>query len=116
MKALFVAASALLLAGCAAKPQQTMLDLSSADPKFKSAECVDIRNRALEYDDKIGTRMAIGFASGLLLGPFGLPIAASADAAQNTEREAFNRELQIRCMTNPPPRPAPPPPTQPEQL
>ena len=47
--------------------------------------------------------------SGLLLGPFGLPIAAAADARQDEERQAFNREIQLRCVT-PAARPAPPPP------
>lgn len=100
------AASALafVLSGCAQKPQQTTMQLSTVDPKFNSPECLSIREKALTYDDKVGERVAIGLVSGLLLGPFGLPIAASADHAQNQEREAFNREIELRCITNPPPR------------
>lgn len=103
---------ALVCAGCsvAAKPQTTIHTISPADPKFSSPECLDIRNRALVYDDKVGERAVIGIASGLLLGVFGLPIAAAADAAQNQEREAFNREIELRCMTNPPKREPPPAP------
>jgi hypothetical protein len=97
-------ACTLALVGCAQKPQVSIGTLSQADPKFSSPECLDIRSKALTYDDKVGERMAIGLASGLLLGPFGIPIAASADAAQNQEREAFNREIELRCMTNPPKR------------
>lgn len=100
---------AILLASCAAKPQATMQTLSTADPKFNSPECLDIRNRALVYDDRVGERAAVGIASGLFLGVFGLPLAASVDAAQNQEREAFNREIELRCMTNPPKREAPAP-------
>lgn len=96
------------LAGCAAQPQRTITELSAMDPKFNSRECLDIRSKALTYDDKTGERMAIGVVSGLLLGPFGLPIAASADASQNEQRKAFNREIALRCMSNPPP-PEPPP-------
>ncbi len=96
---------AVVLGACAAKPQQTAMQLSTIDPKFNSPECLSIREKALTYNDKVGERMAIGLMSGLLLGPFGIPIAASADAAQNQEREAFNREIELRCMTNPPPRP-----------
>lgn len=88
-----------------AKPQQTTMQLSTIDPKVNSPECLAIREKALTYDDRVGERVAIGIAAGLLLGPFGLPIAAGVDAAQNKEREAFNREIELRCMTNPPPRP-----------
>lgn len=110
-----LAAAALTCAGCAvaAKPQATIHTISPADPKFSSPECLDIRNRALVYDDKVGERVAVGIASGLFLGVFGLPIAAAADAAQNQEREAFNREIELRCMTNPPKREDPAP--MPEQ-
>jgi len=92
----------LVVAGCAPKPQLNIQSLSTADPKFNSPECLDIRSRALVYDDKVGERAAVGVTSGLFLGVFGLPIAASVDAAQNQEREAFNREIELRCMTNPP--------------
>lgn len=94
---------ALTVAGCASKPQQTAMQLTTSDPKFNSPECLDIRSKALTYDDKVGERFAVGLVSGLLLGPFGIPIAVAADANQNEERKAFNREIQLRCMTNPPP-------------
>lgn len=92
-------AFALILAACSSRPQETLTQLNTADPKFNSAECIDIRGRALVYDDKVGERMAIGFFSGLLLGPFGLPIAAAADAQQDRERKVFNREILLRCVT-----------------
>lgn len=104
LRVMVVLAFGLALGGCAAKPQQTMHSISSADPKFNSPECLDIRNRALVYDDKVGERAVTGMVGGLLLGVFFLPVAASIDAAQNQEREAFNREIELRCMTNPPPK------------
>jgi hypothetical protein len=55
----------------------------------------------LQYDDKVGSRVAIGLASGLLLGPFGIPIAVAADANQNAEREAWNKEIHLRCSSKP---------------
>ncbi len=91
----------VLVAGCASKPQQFTGQLDQADKKYNSKECADIRLKALEYDDRVGSRVAIGLATGLLLGPFGLPIAASADASQNAEREAWNREIHLRCSSKP---------------
>lgn len=98
-----------VVACASAKPQVTLTTLSPADPKFSSPECIDIRSRAVAYDDRVGERVAVGLASGLLLGPFGLPIAVAADAAQDQDRAAFNREIELRCMTNPPRRDPPPP-------
>jgi hypothetical protein len=93
-----------MIAACAAKPQQFTGQLDHSDPKYKSKDCSDIRLKALEYDDKVGSRVAIGLATGLLLGPFGIPIAAAADANQNAEREAWNREIHLRCSSKPLPQ------------
>lgn len=89
------------LAGCAAKPANYATTLSVQDPKWDSPECQQIRLAALSYDDKVGQRVAIGLASGLLLGPFGLPIAAAADAQQNEQRKLFSREVHLRCSSLP---------------
>lgn len=89
----------LLLAGCAAVPQQTITRLDVHDPKFASPACIDIRGRALGYDDRVGERVVVGVISGLVLGPFGLPIAAAVDAKQDEERRIFNREITLRCIT-----------------
>jgi hypothetical protein len=78
-------------------------NLPVSDPKYDTAECKEIRLRALSYDDKVGERVAVGFASGLLLGPFGLPIAAAADAERNQARQAFSREVHERCSSAPMP-------------
>ena len=111
MRYLVTVLLAATLAGCAARPQQTLGTLNTTDPRFDTPECREIRLRALQYDDRVGERLAVGVVSGLLLGPFGLPIAAAADARQDEERQAFNREIQLRCVT-PAARPAPPPPTR----
>lgn len=103
-KRLAMLAAALILAGCASKPANYATTLSTQDPKWNSPECQQIRLAALNYDDKVGQRMAIGIASGLLLGPFGLPIAAAADAEQNEQRKLFSREVHMRCSSLPLPK------------
>jgi hypothetical protein len=92
---------AMALAGCASPtPQATVGKLAMNDPKFSSPECVDIRGKAVGYDDKVPERAMTGMALGLFLGPFGLPFAAQADAAQEEQRHAFDREITLRCVTN----------------
>lgn len=94
----------LVLGACAPKPQIVAEKLDRIDPKYDSAECQAMRKKALDYDDKLGGRMAIGVASGLLLGPFGIPLAAMADANQDQIRRAWSRELWQACSSQPLPK------------
>ena len=61
-----------VLAGCTSTPDKYAASLSTKDPKWDTADCREIRLKALEFDNKVGSRVAIGLASGLLLGPFGV--------------------------------------------
>jgi len=96
-----IAAATVFIASCSPKPAMYAEQLSTHDPKWESEDCKQIRLAALTFDDKVGQRMAIGIASGLLLGPFGLPIAAAADANQDEQRRIFARELHLRCSSLP---------------
>lgn len=88
MRRLFTLLFALIVvSGCAANPKEAALSLKTEDPKFASDDCRFIRNKVLDYDDKVGQRAVEGLALGLFLGPFGIPIAAGIDADQNKERE-----------------------------
>lgn len=100
MRVFTAVALAACLSGCAAAtPQKTVATLSMSDPKFNTPECSDIRARAVGYDDKVAERAMTGMALGLFLGPFGLPMAAAADKAQDDQRAGFNREITLRCIT-----------------
>jgi hypothetical protein len=94
----------LALSACTSVPAEYATTLSTQDPKWTSPECKQIRLAALNYDDKVGQRMAIGMASGLLLGPFGLPLAIAADANQEQKRKLFAREVHMRCSSLPLPK------------
>jgi hypothetical protein len=77
------------------------MTLDERDPQYSSRECLDARNIAMQYDDKVISRMGIGLGLGLLLGPFGLPLAVMADMNQNEKREYLNKEIEKRCKTQP---------------
>lgn len=105
MRTRIVALAALAIcAGCTTTPADYATTLSTQDPKWNSRPCEEIRLAALNYDDKVGERMMVGMASGLLLGPFGLPIAAAADASQEEKRKLFAREMHMRCSSLPLPK------------
>ena len=59
------------------------------DAEYNTAECKEMRQKALEYNDRVLERMGVGL--GLFLGPFGLPLAAAGDLKQNEERKAWAR-------------------------
>jgi len=94
----------LLTVGCTSTPDKYAASLPQDDPKYNSKECKDIRLKALEFDNKTGSRVAIGVGAGLLLGPFGIPIAAAADAEREDARKLFAREIHMRCSSKPLPK------------
>jgi hypothetical protein len=101
MKKGVIFACCLVLSGCMSTPVKYAASLPQDDPKWNSKECKDIRLKALTYDDKLGGRVAIGIGAGILLGPFGIPIAAMADANQNEVRKAWDREVHMACSSRP---------------
>ena len=94
-----IIAASLALGACASTPQKTISNLDERDPKYSSQECLDARNIALKYDDKTLSRMGTGVGLGLLLGPFGIPLAGIADMSQNDKRALINKEIERRCTT-----------------
>lgn len=95
--ALAVAVS-LLLAGCAAvQPQQAVGQLDQRGEKYDTQECRAARQIALGYDDNVGSRVGVGLALGLFLGPFGIPLAMAVDSSQAQKREAVIGELKKHC-------------------
>ena len=100
MKAIVVAISALSLVGCATvtvTPQQAVNQLDQRSERYDTQECRNARQIALTYDDNVTGRMGLGLGLGLLLGPFGIPLAAMADASQADKRNAVLGELKKHC-------------------
>lgn len=103
-KSILVGLVGLVVASCTSTPDKYAASLPHDDPKYNSQECKDIRLKALEFDNKVGSRVAIGLGAGLLLGPFGIPIAAAADAEREDARKLFAREIHMRCSSKPLPK------------
>lgn len=89
----------LALGGCATveAPHSVVQQLNSATPKYQSSACRQARQAALIYDEKSGERIGLGVGLGLLLGPFGLPLAMAADVTQAEKRKATVSQLREAC-------------------
>ena len=88
------------LSACAPDPKTMSADYIE-DAKYSTQECKDMRQKALDYNDRVLSRIGTGAALGLFLGPFGMPLAAGADIKQNEERKAWSREVHLACSSDP---------------
>ena len=88
------------LAGCAENPNEISNNYIE-DPKYQTKECTEMRQKALQYNDRVLGRVGTGLAVGIFLGPLVIPFAAGADVAQNEERKAWSREVHLACSSNP---------------
>jgi len=92
----------LMLAACQTNPKQTVLNLDTTDPQWKSGRCVTARKAVAEYNDKEGVRTATAVA-GLVAG---VPVAGAVanlalNAAQDDEREDLNNKVLAACKSDP---------------
>ena len=94
-----VGAMAVLVAGCTSAPTKYTASLSMKDPKWQSAQCQEIRAEAANYKEQ-----KVSFASGALLGPYGLALAAAGKEHQEKKRRQLAREMHMRCSSQPLPR------------
>jgi hypothetical protein len=107
---------ALALAGCTATPAEFAASLSPQDPKWQTPECLEMRAAAPDFE--AGKRPPMGWGTGVLLGPYGLAIAAASKEHQAKQRKLFARDMHLACSSRPLPRELvveaelPPPPGQ----
>jgi hypothetical protein len=90
---------AAAVAGCTTPPAEYAATLSAEDPKWRSPECEQIREAALTYED--GKTKPLNMGVALLLGPYGLGIAAAGRQHQEKQRRLFARDLHMRCSSLP---------------
>lgn len=97
-----LALACLMLAACQTNPKQTVLNLDTTDPQWKSGRCVNARKAVAGYNDKEGVRTATAVA-GLVAG---VPVAGAVanlalNAAQDDEREDLNNTVLGACKSDP---------------
>lgn len=91
--------SLLAIAGCATPPAEYAGTLSTQDPRWLSPECEQIRASAV--NDEAGRRKPLNIGTALLLGPYGLAIAAAGREHQQKQRKLLAREMHLRCSSLP---------------
>jgi hypothetical protein len=94
-----VAVAAVIVSGCTAVPADYAAALSRKDPKWRSPQCVEARSAASNYKER-----NVNWASGLLIGPYGLAIVAAGKEHQEKQRVLLAREVQMRCSNLPLPK------------
>lgn len=90
---------AALVAGCTSLPTDYAASLPASDPKWNSPQCERARLAASNYKDN-NLNMGIG----LLMGPYGLALAAASREQSEKRRRALSRDLHVQCSSQPLPR------------
>ena len=90
---------AVVVWGCTTAPADYAATLSRQDPKWLSPGCREIRSQALNHKER-----NLNWASGLLIGPYGLALVAAGKEHQEKQRVLFAREVHMRCSSLPLPK------------
>ncbi len=98
-RALFASLMALAAAGCTANTAEFAATLPQTDPKAQSPECIEMRHTAATWET--GRRKPMPWTTGLLLGPYGLGIAAASHEHQARQRRLIARDLHLACSSSP---------------
>lgn len=92
--------SFLAVSSCAGPPPAEYAGtLSSRDPKWLSPECVQLRASA--QNDEAGRTKPLNMGTAILLGPYGLGLAAASREHQRKQRRLRAREMHLRCSSLP---------------
>jgi hypothetical protein len=95
-------AALLVLAGCTTPPAEYAGALPRQDPKWNSPQCVTMRAAAQNYET--GRKQPMSWTTGMLLGPYGLGIAAASKEHQEKQRKRFVRDMHRACSSAPLPK------------
>jgi hypothetical protein len=93
---------AAAVAGCTTPPAEYGATLSTQDPKWRSPECEQIRAAAVNYE--AGKTKPLNMGIALLLGPYGLALAAAGREHQEKQRKLFARDMHLQCSSLPLPQ------------
>ena len=94
-------ALAATVSGCATSPVDYGASLSNQDPKWASPACQQARIDASDYAAREKTHPGWGF---VVLGPYGLGLAAAIKEHEQEQRKLFAREVHLACSSLPLPK------------
>lgn len=92
-----LAACLLALAGCASAPAPT--SVAQFDPKASSPECQKARAAAAAWE--ANKKPPMNLAVGVLMGPYGLALAAASRDHQAKKRRLLARDIHLACSGAP---------------
>lgn len=95
-------AVAVTAAGCASSPVDYAASLSTQDPKWNSPQCQQARMDAQAYVAR--EQKHPGWTTGVLIGPYGLGIAAAIKEHEQLQRKQFARQVHLQCSSLPLPK------------
>lgn len=87
----------LALAACASAPAPTAF--APSDPKAASPECRQARAAAAEWE--ANRKPPMNLAVGVLMGPYGLALAAASRDHQAKKRKLLARDIHLACSSAP---------------
>jgi hypothetical protein len=91
---------ALLLAACQTNPKQTVLNLDTTDPRWKSRGCVQARRAVFEYNDGERLRGLAGLANHAT--PYvGTAASTLLNWRKDPERARLNEKVRAACVSPP---------------
>jgi len=100
-RAVVVVGAGVMLCGCVSSPKETVLNLDSNDPRWKSRSCVEARRAVFTYDDQKAPRQVVRTAGNLAFPVAGTAAALVMSRFRDDERELLNARVNTACVTPP---------------
>lgn len=91
----------LALAGCAEHPRETVLQIDPDNRRYRTRQCREARQAALDYEDHILARTAVGIAGNLLVPFAGTAASLAMTAERDRERQRLNARVASACLADP---------------
>ena len=100
-RTLLITAAALLAAGCATAPKQTLGELNRRDPEYRSHDCRQARRDAARFDDERNGRMVAAMAANLVVPFSGVAAGAAMAKVKDDRKRDLNQRLRGACTSDP---------------
>ena len=102
MRNLALAMAAVLgLTACATAPQQTLSELNTRDPEYRSRECRDARREAAAFEENRNGRTVVALAANLVVPFAGTAAAAAMTKLRDDTKRDLNKRLRAACTSDP---------------